>query len=132
MNQFDADPDEDLNDLEENLHTLVEDSSSSDNDDDGSVAKAAVIPANSASASGILDDANDDEVFLTGNGVAKVGSVAAVIHATSSTSSASLNGKRRLGSRSVSLESGGSGAKEVVIPAIPPHRSFSTSSDAVS
>ena len=61
LSQFDADPDDDeLNDLEDNLNVLVEDSSS---DEDEEVAPKSSRPKNAGEA-GEDDDDGDDDVFV--------------------------------------------------------------------
>ena len=61
LSQFDADPDDDeLNDLEDNLNVLVEDSSS---DEDEEVAPKSSRPKNAGEA-GEDDDDDDDDVFV--------------------------------------------------------------------
>ena len=60
LSQFDADPDEDeLNDLEDNLNVLVEDSSS---DEDEEVVPKSSRPKNACEAG--EDDEDDDDVFV--------------------------------------------------------------------
>ena len=60
LSQFDADPDDDeLNDLEDNLNVLVEDSSS---DEDEEVVPKSSRPKNAGEAG--EDDDDDDDVFV--------------------------------------------------------------------
>ena len=60
LSQFDADPDDDeLNDLEDNLNVLVEDSSS---DEDEEVVPKSSRPKNACEAG--EDDEDDDDVFV--------------------------------------------------------------------
>ena len=60
LSQFDADPDDDeLNDLEDNLNVLVEDSSS---DEDEEVVPKSSRPKNASEAA--EDDDDDDDVFV--------------------------------------------------------------------